>query len=159
VGTPSRLRPSPRLPPLFDPAVDEVLPPLPEDPRGTARPVVVPPFEPPPRRPCSARSDRGALAVSGAGELLPIQPAPLFDEDDPELAPADGLDDPDPDEAEPPPPLSRGTAEPTVSPFDGRDPDWESGADRCPAHAGARLSVKAEAINPTVNFWRIMTSS
>jgi hypothetical protein len=130
-------------------AVELVSPPLPEDPRGTARPDdEPPPFEPPPRRCCSARSDRGAGCRSGRA-LPPIQPAfdPELSEPEPLLA--------DPDVVEPPPdgagaegadpPLSRGAADPTVSPFDGRDP-------ACPAQTGARLSVKAEAISPTVSF-------
>jgi hypothetical protein len=63
-------------------------------------------------------------------------------DDDPDVVdpppPPDGADDEDP-------PLSRGTADPTVSPFDGREPAW-------PAQTGAKLSVKAEAISPTVSL-------
>jgi hypothetical protein len=136
----------------FEPAVDFVSPPLPEDedPRGTARPDEdPPPFDPPPRRWSSARSDRGAGCRSGR-ELPPIQPAfaPELSEPDPLGADPDVVEPPPEGaglEDEDPPPLSRGTADPTVSPFDGREP-------ACPAHAGARLKVKAEAISPTVSF-------
>jgi hypothetical protein len=131
----------------FEPAVELVSPPLPEDPRGTARPDDdPPPFEPPPRRCCSARSERGAGCRSGRA-LPPIQPA--FDPElsEPLVADPEVLEPPPPLEGAEgaDPPLSRGTADPTVSPFDGRDP-------ACPAHTGARLSVKADAISPTVSF-------
>jgi hypothetical protein len=80
--------------------------------------------------------------------LLPIQPAfdPELSEPEPLLADPE-LVDPPPDGAgdDDPPPLSRGAADPTVSPFDGRDP-------ACPAQTGARLSVKADAISATVSF-------
>jgi hypothetical protein len=123
--------------------VELVLPPLPDEPRGTARPEAVPP----PRR-CPSRSERGAGRASLGWEpqLLPEPP----DEEPPEEPPDEDPPDEDPDEEpEEPPPLSRGTADPVVSPLDGRDPDWAS---RAAAPAGAILSVKAEAINPTVSF-------
>jgi hypothetical protein len=123
-----------------------VLPPLADEPRGTACPSELPPpFELPPRRCWSARSDRGAR-IGWLGALFPIQPAPALDDE--ELSPAldaAGDDEEDEDEEEADPPLSRGTADPTVSPFDERDP-------ACPAQAGASPSVKADAISPTVNF-------
>ena len=74
--------------------------------------------------------------------------------DDPDDPADEDPDDEDPADEDPEdPPLSRGTAVPTVSPFEGRDPDCPpSGADLWPAHAGARLRVNAEAIKPTVSF-------
>jgi hypothetical protein len=83
--------------------------------------------------------------------LPPIQPA--FDPElsEPLVADPEVVEPPPPlppegaEDADPPPPLSRGTADPTVSPFDGRDP-------ACPAQTGAKLSVKADAISPTVSF-------
>ena len=120
-----------------------MLPPLPDEPRGTARPEAVPP----PRR-CPSRSARGAGRASLGWEpqLLPELPDEELPEEPPDEEPPE--EDPD-EEPEEPPPLSRGTADPVVSPLDGRDPDWAS---RAAAPAGARLSVKAEAINPTVSF-------
>jgi hypothetical protein len=79
--------------------------------------------------------------------LPPIQAPPPDDESEP---PPELL--PDEEELDPPPPLSRATAVPTVSPFEGRDPESPDGADRWPANAGERPTVKAETISPTVNF-------
>jgi hypothetical protein len=131
--------------------VELVLAPLADEPRGTACPSELPPpFELPPRRCWSARSDRGARIGWLGDALFPIQPAPALEDDElPLELDAAGADDEEEDEgedeADDPPPLSRGTADPTVSPFEERDP-------ACPAQAGESPSVKADAISPTVNF-------
>jgi len=103
----------------------------------TSPPKQPPP--PPPRR-WSTCSERGAACGWLDGEL-PIQFEPPADEVEPPLEPLDAVP-----EDEPPPPLSRGTADPVDSAPAGRS--------RCPAQAGERVSVKADAvaINPTVSF-------
>jgi hypothetical protein len=129
----------------------------PDSPRGTARPVVVP--DPPVRR-CSAASARsmrsgrtgsrsrtGALAhgADEPSELDPEEP-PLELDEEPALG-EDELDEPE----SPPPP--RGTAEPTVSPFDGRDDCCSPcGRPRSSwAQADPTLSVNAAATSPIEN--------
>lgn len=66
---------------------------------------------------------------------------------------------PDEDEGSLPPP--RGTAEPTVSPFDGRDAGSLSrGRPRSScAHADERLNVNVAAATPTENLWNFILSS
>ena len=94
-----------------------------------------------------ARSRTGALAhgADEPSELDPEEP-PLELDAEPALE-EDGLDEPE----SPPPP--RGTAEPTVSPFDGRDDAVLPAAGR--DHPGPRreptLSVNAAATSPIEN--------
>ena len=49
-------------------------------------------------------------------------------------------------------PLSRGTADPAVSPLDGRDPACASGAVRCPAHAVDRRDCEGRSDQPDCKF-------
>jgi hypothetical protein len=106
--------------------VEPVLPAFrpPASPRGTACPVL----PDPPRRRCSAASARSGRIGARSRTGAPTHGAgdeddPAFDDPPPaveELPPPDELDGAGAlDPPSPPPP--RGTAEPTVSPFEGRD--------------------------------------
>ena len=93
-----------------------------------------------------ARARTGALPhpADEPSELDPEEP-PLELDDEPELGEEeeDELEEP---ESLPPP---RGTAEPTVSPFDGRDdPCSPCGRPRSWAQADPTLSVNAAATSP-----------
>jgi len=82
---------------------------------------------------------------------LPIQDVlepPEFDE-----APPPDEVEPAVEAAEPLSPPPRGTAEPTLSPFEGREGSLCCGRPRSScAHADARLNVSAAAANPTDNL-------
>jgi hypothetical protein len=96
------------------------------------------------------RVEPGSIHDDGAfGEL---DAAPLFVAEE-DVAPDEA------DDGSPPPP--RGTAEPTVSPFDGRDAGSLSrGRPRSScAHADERLNVNAAAASPTENLWNFIISS
>ena len=122
------------------PALDEV--PLPaafplDSPRGTARPVDVPP----PRR-CSAACARcarsgwtGARPDSALGELPPIQLVDAPDELGALLELGLDADPVSPEEEEDEEPLSLATAVPARSPLDGRDSLWWGAPDPAPRRA------------------------
>jgi hypothetical protein len=89
------------LPPelSFEPAVDPVPrvdPLLPDDPRGTARPVA----DPPPRRWSSPSARLGRDGAARGGSYEPADPAEPLDDDEPDEL--EGLEDEGADDSPPP---------------------------------------------------------